>query len=265
MQSGNTQRDSAATDLQNLDTNLGALTRLEANVGARHRPAERSPPSRIQHASDQRHSGAVQRPGRRHGDRPRSTSRPSRPRTTAALHAGANIVQTSLLNFLQLSPDKGEPVSLTIDSSRFGRVEIDPGVDHRVPRRPDRPDRLALRAARARPRHAVPVAAVARGPGARAAGDQPAPVLLATSRSRSPTRTPSGWALDDLEREVDVYVTVRAAEALEDFIANLQGADPGPLRSRLSGHQPGARRASCARRCSPRSRSRPTAASNPAC
>ena len=42
---------------------------------------------------------------------------------TAALQASAKIVQSSLLDFLQLE-DTG--VSLMIESSRFGRVEIDP-------------------------------------------------------------------------------------------------------------------------------------------
>jgi flagellar assembly factor FliW len=109
---------------------------------------------------------------------------------------------------------------LTIESTRFGRVEIDAGS---VVEFPD--GLIGLSGSRY----------------ALLSGDADSPFLWLQSLSdpdlalpvTNPHRFFSGFSVElsdedaerlglDSEREVDVYVTVRAAEALEDFMANLK-------------------------------------------
>jgi flagellar assembly factor FliW len=123
-------------------------------------------------------------------------------------------------------------VSLTIDSSRFGRVEIDPETVIEFPE-----GLIGLTGKR--------WALLARDP------DTPFVWLQSLEDPElalpvtNPHRFFSDFAVEvtdeDAERlgadaaaEVDVYVTVRAAEALEDFVANLRA--PILIRSGR-GHQ----------------------------
>ena len=68
---------------------------------------------------------------------------------------------------------------------------------------------------------------------------QPVALLRATTRSSSPTRRPRASGSTDAE-QTSVYVTVRAAEALEDFTANLRAPILIAQRPGPPGHQPGA-------------------------
>ena len=155
-------------------------------------------------------------------------------------------------------------MSPTIDSTRFGRIEVAPDERDRVPR-------TASSASTARRFTLV----------ARDEDDafvwlhsleDPALALPVTD----PRRFFAGFELElaDGERErlgarprrraeADVYVTVRASERLEDFTANLRAPIVIVGRPRLPGDQPGAGAPSCARRCSPSWRRRRSAPPDP--
>lgn len=111
-------------------------------------------------------------------------------------------------------------MSLTIESSRFGRVEIDSGS---VIEFPD--GLIGLAGSR--------YALLARDPDTPflwlQSLDDPALALPVTSPHQFFSRFTVEVTDEDAERlgpdaagEVDVYVTVRAAEALDDFVANLK-------------------------------------------
>jgi flagellar assembly factor FliW len=111
-------------------------------------------------------------------------------------------------------------VSLTIESSRFGRVEIDPGS---VIEFPD--GLIGLSGSR--------YALLARDPDTPflwlQSLDDPSLALPVTNPHQFFSQFQVEVTDEDAERlgpdltaDVDVYVTVRAAEALEDFVANLR-------------------------------------------
>jgi flagellar assembly factor FliW len=111
-------------------------------------------------------------------------------------------------------------VSLTIESSRFGRVEIDSGS---VIEFPD--GLIGLAGSR--------YALLARDPDTPflwlQSLDDPALALPVTNPHQFFSQFTVEVTDEDAERlgpdapgEVDVYVTVRAAEALDDFVANLK-------------------------------------------
>jgi flagellar assembly factor FliW len=111
-------------------------------------------------------------------------------------------------------------VSLTIESSRFGRVEIDPGS---VIEFPD--GLIGLSGSR--------YALLARDPDTPfmwlQSLEDPALALPVTNPHQFFSEFQVEVTDEDAERlgpelsaDVDVYVTVRAAEALEDFVANLK-------------------------------------------
>ena len=111
-------------------------------------------------------------------------------------------------------------MSLTIESSRFGRVEIDPGS---VIEFPD--GLIGLSGSR--------YALLARDPDTPflwlQSLEDPALALPVTNPHQFFAQFTVEVTDEDAERlgpelsaEVDVYVTVRAAEALEDFVANLK-------------------------------------------
>ena len=89
------------TDLQQLDGNLSTLTQIAGERGRDREPPQLAS-SRIQDLQLSQHISCC--PPRRTPTwpRPRSTTRPSRPSYNAALRASANIVQSSLLDFLKL-------------------------------------------------------------------------------------------------------------------------------------------------------------------
>ena len=100
--------------------------------------------------------------------------------------------------------------TLTVESSRFGSLELDASQAIQFPAGLIGLGGHALRAAAHQRRLRRSVAAVARGPRARPPRHQPVAVLRRLRRSSSPTRTPTRVG----DAAVDVWVTVRAGAEL---------------------------------------------------
>ena len=110
--------------------------------------------------------------------------------------------------------------TVTIDSSRFGTLEIASEDVIEFPNGLIGLGGQPLRDRRHRRRRRVQLAALHRRPVAGAAGRQPVALLRRLRRSTCPTRTSEPITADPAD--VAVWVTVRAGAELADFYANLR-------------------------------------------
>ena len=207
------------TDIQRLDANFDVLNQIRADIGARTNRLETAACA-PRAAGAELDRAALAGRGRRHGQ------------DADRLHDAAGRLQHGAQGRRERRPELpdglpaiaqrgGEPLSLTIDSTRFGQIEVDAGQRGRVPARHDRPREPPLRAGRARGGRRLPLAALGRGPVARAAGDRSAALLRRPSRSSWRTRSASGSGCRSSPRPTSMSPFGQATSS-KDFTANLR-------------------------------------------
>ena len=230
---------------------LDDAPRRRARTSARARTGSTPPSSRLPEIEESTHATALEHRGRRHGRDHHQVLDPAGRLPVGAERRRATSCRrrcwTSSTSLTRRAHDQ------TLKSTRFGDIEIPTDGPDRVPERPDRPARHALRARR-RTTRAAPFLWLH-------SMDDPDLALPVTkpwrssptTRWSSSTPRPSGSASRTPPRP-RCLVTVRADERVEDFSANLRAPIMIVRRPRLPGHQRGrgrARARAAVRRASP--------------